>query len=362
MKNRMRHTLDEIQRNTFYQMPKFLFEEEFDSISTEAIVLYSLLRDRHDLSTKNQWINENGEIYLLFTREELCKLLRKSENTVLKAMNNLKKLNLVEEERQGLGRPNKIYLLTVINLDNSKTLKLCGSGASNLADQTLKLCGSGTSESAGQDPQDLRPNDTDLNQLICNDTEINHIESNQGETESETDIKTDMIREDKTAANDLKNGQKNKASLESASSTRDKHISKLATPRYMVSEVEQIIKDNIEYDTLIKNKTVGKETLDEIVYAIVNTICNDYRDGYITLGEERVVAEVVRSTFFKLNMFDIEYFVECYNRQTEPITKLTPYIRKSLFYNHGTISHHYSNRVNVDMPHMSEWNRLSKSK
>jgi len=357
MNSRARYTLDEVQRNTFYQMPKFLFEEEFDGISSEAIVLYSLLRDRHDLSTKNHWVNENDEIYMLFTRGELCKLLRKTEPTVLKAMNNLKKLNLVEEERQGLGRPNKIYLLTVTSLDNSKNQKVFGSGTEKSLGQTQKVFGSGTENYLDHDPNSFRPNDTDLKELICNDTEINLIQSNQ----IDTGAKTDTIREDRTVESDLENIQKNNPGSESASSNKDNHISKPKQPRYIASDVEKIIKENIDYDTLIGNNTVGKDTLDEIVYTIVNTICNDYRDGYVTLGEERVVAEVVRSTFFKLNMFDIEYFVECYNRQTEPITKLTPYIRKALFYNHGTINHHYSNRVHVDMPYMAGRKIQSKS-
>ena len=72
------------------------------------------------------------------------------------------------------------------------------------------------------------------------------------------------------------------------------------------------------------------------------------------MGEERVPAEVVRSVFFKLNKDDIEYFIENFNRQTEPITKLQPYIRTSLYRNHGTNSLYWSNRVHVDMPHMAK--------
>ena len=108
-----RRTKSDVEESQFYQMPKFLFSGEFKELTNDARVLYSLLRDRHDLSTKNNWVNEKEEVYLFFTREEMAELLGCSVPKARKSMKELKKYGLVEEERQGLNMPNKIFLNTI---------------------------------------------------------------------------------------------------------------------------------------------------------------------------------------------------------------------------------------------------------
>lgn len=105
-----RYTVDEIQNNQFYQMPKFLFNDKFKSLSSDARVLYSLLRDRHQLSIKNNWVNKNNEVYLIYTRDEMANMIGISIKTALKALNQLKECELIEEDRQGINKPNLIYL------------------------------------------------------------------------------------------------------------------------------------------------------------------------------------------------------------------------------------------------------------
>ena len=114
MNNRTRYTRQNIVSNNFYQLPKFLFDAEFSNLSNDARVLYALLRNRHEISIKNEWYDENGEVYLYFKRNDMQSTLQLSENTVMKAMKDLKSNALVEEQRQGFAAPNKIYLLTSI--------------------------------------------------------------------------------------------------------------------------------------------------------------------------------------------------------------------------------------------------------
>ena len=110
MSDRIRYTVEKLFNNLFYQMPKFLFEEEFSELSNDARILYMLLKDRHELSVKNKWYNKRGEIYLIMTREEMETMLNLSPPTVRKLVEELKKLNLIEEERQGGNKPNLLYL------------------------------------------------------------------------------------------------------------------------------------------------------------------------------------------------------------------------------------------------------------
>lgn len=96
----------------FYQMPKELFRNPYykDHLSLESKVVYSLLLDRLQLSKINKWFNEDGEIYLIFTRVELIDELKISKATASKIFRELTKCNLIKEERLGQGKPNRIYV------------------------------------------------------------------------------------------------------------------------------------------------------------------------------------------------------------------------------------------------------------
>ena len=113
---RMRYTRQAIVASAFLQMPRFLYAGEFagNRISNNARNLYTLLLDRHKVSIKNNWHDESGEVYIYFKREEMEQQLGISERTVTKVMQELKDLSLVEEKKQGLNKPNKIYLLSPI--------------------------------------------------------------------------------------------------------------------------------------------------------------------------------------------------------------------------------------------------------
>ncbi len=86
--------------------------------------------DRLSLSQKNHWFDEYGRVYLIFTREEVQNKLCLSEKTVTKAFKQLVEVNLIAEKRQGLGKPNLIYvgkiqhedIMSVVEQDNLQVL------------------------------------------------------------------------------------------------------------------------------------------------------------------------------------------------------------------------------------------------
>lgn len=60
--------------------------------------------------SKNHWIDDERNIYLIFTREEVQEKLNLSDKTATKAFKQLNNVGLVQEKRQGLGKPNLIYV------------------------------------------------------------------------------------------------------------------------------------------------------------------------------------------------------------------------------------------------------------
>ena len=108
---------------SFYRIPKALFTEpNFRELSTDAKVLYGILLDRMSLSLKNQWLDAQNKVYIIFTVEEIMDALNCANQKATRLMVELEKqAGLIERKRQGLGRPNLIYVKNFAATINSKS-------------------------------------------------------------------------------------------------------------------------------------------------------------------------------------------------------------------------------------------------
>lgn len=108
---------------SFYRIPKALFTEpNFRELSTDAKVLYGILLDRMSLSLKNQWLGAQNKVYIIFTVEEIMDALNCANQKATRLMVELEKqAGLIERKRQGLGRPNLIYVKNFAATINSKS-------------------------------------------------------------------------------------------------------------------------------------------------------------------------------------------------------------------------------------------------
>lgn len=108
---------------SFYRIPKALFTEpNFRELSTDAKVLYVILLDRMSLSLKNQWLDAQNKVYIIFTVEEIMDALNCANQKATRLMVELEKqAGLIERKRQGLGRPNLIYVKNFAATINSKS-------------------------------------------------------------------------------------------------------------------------------------------------------------------------------------------------------------------------------------------------
>lgn len=106
------YKINETLNNKYYQIPQELFINRLykEKLNSDSKILYAFLLDRLSLSQKNHWFDKEGRVYLIFTREEVQNKLCLSEKTVTKAFKQLTDVNLIAEKRQGLGKPNLIYV------------------------------------------------------------------------------------------------------------------------------------------------------------------------------------------------------------------------------------------------------------
>jgi len=118
----------------FYQVPKSLFNNQiYKGLSLGPKLMYSILRDRLDLSIKNNWKDKEGYIYLIFSVEELSNILDAGERSVIRYKKSLVKYGLIYEKRFGQGKPNWIYVLKPELNGNQK----CQNGISKDANKTF---------------------------------------------------------------------------------------------------------------------------------------------------------------------------------------------------------------------------------
>ena len=105
----MRLKIENVEQSNFYKMPKKIYEFELKPIHRE---LYMLCLENWRLSVKNNWINEQGEIYFYATQETLMKQMMIDKKTVIKAFEKLIEVGLLQVEKER-GLQNKYYLIDI---------------------------------------------------------------------------------------------------------------------------------------------------------------------------------------------------------------------------------------------------------
>jgi len=172
------YKMNETNSHKFYQVPKDLLENPCYryALTSDAKMVYALLLDRMSLSKKNGWINDRDEIFLLYTKEHVADILGISTPTTYKAFKLLEQCKLIKQERQGLNKPNKIYVAKVDFTFSIASIK-------ELA-RTCKICRSGCVNSLCQDIKNIDANYTELNETDINETDNILTLPNKGEIDN----------------------------------------------------------------------------------------------------------------------------------------------------------------------------------
>lgn len=191
------YKIDEVSQHKYYQVPKELYinSKYKTTINNDAKVLYAFLLDRMELSRINQWVDDDGTIFLIFKREDLADMLGICTTTIWRAFRQLKEVGLIDEKRQGLGKPNLIYI-GKIELENNIAEKQevfsVSSESENINVQIFSNSNSGVLNSKCQDLEKIKNNktkenitdnikteiiDTENVNIIAEEKNINNIDS-----------------------------------------------------------------------------------------------------------------------------------------------------------------------------------------
>lgn len=286
----------ESEQFSFYRIPKVLFtEERFKAISAEAKVLYGLLLDRMSLSAKNGWQDKENRVYIIFTIEDIMEAMGCADQKAGKLLYELEsKCGLIERKRQGLGKPNLIYVKNFVTPSESRFLN-------------RENHDSGEVKITDQEPLKSRSNNTENNDTDFSDTDSFPF----------TSFRRDHGRETKG----------NEAALR--------------------EQYRELIAENIAYDALLTDYPYEQDTLEEILELLVDVVCTTKSSVRIS-GDDKP-AEVVRSQFLKLNSEHIRFVVGGLKENTTRIRNMRQYLLATLYNAPLTIGNYYRSLVSHDM-------------
>ena len=92
----------------FYPVPRSLLEL---NLPATAVLVYAILLDRGTLSRKNGYMDEFGNLYVVYTREELADKLSISTKMVGNHIRCLEKAGLIRIIRPSRKQANRYFLL-----------------------------------------------------------------------------------------------------------------------------------------------------------------------------------------------------------------------------------------------------------
>ena len=283
------------QYYAYYRVPKLLFTHDYyREISTEAKILYSILLDRMQLSLKKQWFDEEGRVYIYYTIQEIMEVLgcgNQKAVSLLKELDAEHGIGLIEKKRQGLGKPNALYIKNFASiLSDEKGIFLCPEKCENHTSGNVNATSFEMCKSQG--------NNTD---------------------DSNTD------------------------SSETDQSYQRRYDKSLTT-----SDFISLVKDNVDYSILYHDYPGDREMIDELIILAADILSMPDQASVRISGVERPV-HIVKSQYMKLRMFHIQYVLDCLKNNTTKIGNVRNYLLAALYNAPMTIENYYRAKVLHDM-------------
>ena len=124
-----------------------------------------------------------------------------------------------------------------------------------------------------------------------------------------------------------------------------------AAPDDVANAYRKLIRENIDYDSLVIVYSYDRELIDGIVDLILETVL--CRQEYILIASNQYPASVVKSKFLKLNYSHIEYVLSCLRRNTSKVNNIKKYLLAALLNAPSTIDGYYQAEVQHDMPELA---------
>ena len=284
----------EAESFSFFRIPKLLFTDHiFTKLSSDAKVLYGILLDRMNLSMKNNWIDEENKVYIIFTIEEIAEIMccaTQKATKILQELDDKKGIGLVEKKRLGLGKPNILYVKNFIIQEEKEKTPI----QEEITNQ--ELWKSQFKNDENHNSGNVNFTKQELLKSQCNKTNINKTEYSDTEYNNTSPISPSK--------------ENKKEDME-------------------VEEITKILKQNINYTFLVEEQLKDKEKIDLIVNLMAEAIQSKTD---IRINQKMTAYETVKEQFLSLQKEHISYVLLVLDENKRKITNLRADLL-SLLYN-----------------------------
>lgn len=360
----------------FFRIPKDLIKDQrFKGLSSDAKLLYGLMLDRLALSMKNGWHDDKNRIYIYYTTDNIMEDLCCSKTTCTKILAELdgkKGLGLIERKRQGLGRPDIIYVKNFVTTEQDKTevnkpdaaepdkpgLNIPKPGVEG--HNTIKRTKTVTKQNATKDVETVTKQNP-ANTTVSIESKYKEIQKPCFQkpvffdSANKENVPLESKKTDPNNTNINNTGFSYTINTNHISSNnhtncnRQPDIIQEKKKDGLIEKTEaytKIIKNNIEYDFFMEYGT-DKELYNELFEIIREVVCVDRET--IRIGGNDYPYNLVKSRFLKLDNFHLGYVINCMKKTTTKIKNIKAYIVTALYNATCTIKHYYQQEVQHDM-------------
>ena len=336
----------ESEQFAFYRIPKVLFTDDyFRNLSSDAKVLYGLMLDRMALSIKNRWIDESNRVYIIFSLEQVMKYMNCGRAKGMKTLAELdtkKGIGLIERVKQGFGKPDIIYVKSFVMKKKTEAVEPETEGREPQFDEvgTADLSQSEKSTYRGRKN---RPTVVDKTDLSWSEKPTYRGREYRSPEVGKTDPNDTYYNN-----TDLSDNDRNNIHLINPLSEEIKRQNGRMDGMDVINAYTAIVKDNIDYDTLIQECRLGdQQYIDEMVELIAETI--SFKRENMFIGNVEYPYQFVKNKLLKVDSSHIQYVLECLHDNTTKIRNVRAYLLTSIFNAPSTINHYYRAEVNHDL-------------
>lgn len=314
------YKINDIISCDFLKIPKAMFANKtYRSLSSDAKLTYALLYDRLSLSKLNGWINENDEVYLIYTREEIAEDLGITYKKAISAFKELLATALITEQRCGRGIPNKIYIVKpevteyqakqYTRRENLRTAdSVCLAG--NVAD--AEICQNSVSE-PDESNQDMP------------DTDIKNFQNGTSRTAETEDLDMPEPHPNKTYINKTYNNH----------TENSQSVSQYKPFRFYTGSAEEISYDRqtdnqYSFDEILENCELHLFDDEErkILYDALERMF--YSDG-LKIGNAKLPQDKVRSRMYEIDGSVLQSAMHNLHKNEREISNITAYVMSTIF-------------------------------
>lgn len=301
----------EAEQFSFYRIPRLLIRDEhFRDMTNDAKLLYGLMLDRMGISMKNDWQDEDGRTFIIYSVDAVAEDINCARDKAMKVMNELISIGLIEKVRRGQGKPDIIYVKNFAGYEESGM--------------------------KGKEPKYAEVEESDF------------LKSEKSTSESRKSRPLEVGKTDPNYTNNSYTENNYNNLIYPSEQLKGQEADDGSDGMEQVNAYRELVRENLRYDYHMQgNEIKDKKLLTDCFELICDIIC--FPRKAIRINKTDYPYAVVKSRFLKLTDDDVSYVIDRFNDTPTDKDNIRGYLLTALYNAPDTVSSHYSSMVNHDM-------------